>query len=141
VTTRARRGIAEGDAGPIGTIDTSASSNGRGSPAWSGSWTHVRIDRRSAAYCRVTFDDPAISAASAAELAELVDLIEQDSDLEVVLFDSPTPDFPPDLFVRLSRVSVVSVAMTGGRHGAKTLIDEALESVAARLVDSGRHEL
>jgi enoyl-CoA hydratase/carnithine racemase len=121
------------------------SSNGRGSDeAWSGAFTHLRIDRRSAGYCRVTFDHPPINtltATTVAELAELVGLIEQDPDLKVVVFDSANPEFYlahydtehdpartlalgtgptgmhawPDLLVRLSRVSVVSIASIRGR--------------------------
>ena len=60
------------------------------------SWKHLRIDRRSPGYCRVTFDHPpinTITATTVAELAELVGLIEQDPDLNVVVFDSDNPDF------------------------------------------------
>src|SRR6476619_6920142 len=60
------------------------------------SWKHIRIDRRSPGYCRVTFDHPpinTITATTVAELAELVGLIEQDPDLNVVVFDSANPDF------------------------------------------------
>jgi enoyl-CoA hydratase/carnithine racemase len=35
---------------------TRASTNGRGSDAWSRPWTHLRLDRRSPSYCRLTFD-------------------------------------------------------------------------------------
>ena len=122
----------------------SASKNGRGSTAWCASWTHFRIDRRSPSYCRVTFDHPpinTITATTVAELAELVDLIEQDADLNVVVFDSANPDFylahydaendpartismapgPTgmhpwlDLMARLSRAPVVSIASLRGR--------------------------
>ena len=44
----------------------------------------------------MTFDHPpinTITATTVAELAELVGLIEQDSDLNVVVFDSANPDF------------------------------------------------
>jgi enoyl-CoA hydratase/carnithine racemase len=128
----------------MSTLDTSPSSNGRAPAAWSGSWTHVRVDRRSPAYCRVTFDHPpinTITATTVAELSELVGLIEHDHDLNVVVFDSANPDFylahydtehdpgktlalPPgptgmhawlDLLVRLSRVPVVSIASIRGR--------------------------
>ena len=74
----------------------SPSNNGRGSEAWSDSWTHFSVDRRSPGYCRVTFDHPpinTITATTVAELAELVGLIEQDPDLNVVVFDSANPDF------------------------------------------------
>jgi enoyl-CoA hydratase/carnithine racemase len=92
-----------------------------------------RVDRRSPSYCRVTFDHPpinTITATTVAELAELVGLIEQDRDLNVVVFDSANPDFylagaleagpagmPAwiDLLVRLSRAPVVSIASIRGR--------------------------
>jgi enoyl-CoA hydratase/carnithine racemase len=129
----------------MNTIDTGAASNHRGADAWSHSWTHLRIDRASPGYCRVTFDHPptnAITATTVAELSELVDLIEQDADLNVVVFDSANPGFylahyevephptrgapPPtvrnawiDLLARLSRAPVVSIASIRGRaHGA-----------------------
>jgi enoyl-CoA hydratase/carnithine racemase len=116
--------------------DCNASSNGRGSPAWSRSWTHMRVDRRSPGYCRITFDHApinAITATTVAELAELVELIEHDHDLNVVVFASANPDFylvhddPSrtstwlDLLAHLSRAPVVSVAAIRGRaRGAGT---------------------
>jgi enoyl-CoA hydratase/carnithine racemase len=125
-------------------MNTIAGNNGRGSHAWSESWTHFRIDRRSRAYCRVTFDHPPINTITATtvdELSELVGLIEQDADLNVVVFDSANPDFYlahydiesdpsrtvapgvgptgmpawPDLLARLSRAPVVSIASIRGR--------------------------
>jgi enoyl-CoA hydratase/carnithine racemase len=128
----------------MSTASTSASGNGRGSDAWSRSWTHLRIDRRSRGHCRVTFDHApinTITATTVAELAELVGLIEQDADLNVVVFDSANPDFYlahydvendpgrtaalgvgptglpawTDVLVRLSRAPVVSVASIRGR--------------------------
>jgi enoyl-CoA hydratase/carnithine racemase len=128
----------------MSTTESSSSSNGRGSDAWSGSWTHLRVDRRSPRFCRVTFDHPpinTITATTVAELAEVVGLIEQDADLNVVVFDSANPDFylahydtehdpartvalgigPTgmhawlDLLVRLSRAPVVSIASIRGR--------------------------
>ncbi len=127
----------------MSTADTPATSNGRGTDAWSRPWTHLRIDRRSAAYCRVTFAHPpinTITATTVAELAELVGLIEQDEDLKVVVFDSANPDFylahydvendpgrtaalgvgPTgmpvwlDLLARLSRARAVSIAAIRG---------------------------
>ena len=80
----------------MSTVDASPSNNGRGSDAWSRSWTHFSVDRRSPGYCRVTFDHPpinTITATTVAELAELVGLIEEDPDLNVVVFDSANPDF------------------------------------------------
>lgn len=128
----------------MSTIDSGASANGRGSETWSASWMHLIVDRRSSSYCRVTFNHPpinTITATTVAELAELVGLIEQDSDLNVVVFDTANPDFylahydiehdpartaalgvgPTgmhawlDLLVRLSRAPVVSVASIRGR--------------------------
>src|SRR6476469_717621 len=121
---------------------TRGSSNGAASE--SRSWKHLRIDRRSRGYCRVTFDHPpinTITATTVAELAELVGLIEQDQDLNVVVFDSANPDFylahydtehdpsrtlalpvgPTgmhawlDLLVRLSRAPVATLASIRGR--------------------------
>jgi enoyl-CoA hydratase/carnithine racemase len=106
-----------------------ASSNGRGSDAWFRPWSHLRVARRSTSYCRVTFDHPpinSITATTVAELAELVALIEEDADLEVVVFDSANPDFYlghcgveqdawQDLLARLSRAPVVRIASIRGR--------------------------
>ena len=123
------------------TIDSSPSNNGRGSHAWCRTWAHFSIERRSVGYCRVTFDHPpmnVITATTVVELAELVGLIEQDRDLNVVVFDSANPRFYlttehdsgkpsalpvgstgtgawPDLLVRLSRASAVSIASIRGR--------------------------
>ena len=128
----------------MSTMDTSANANGRGSEAWSQSWTHLSIDRRSPSYCRVTFDHPpinTITAATVAELAELVGLVEQDPDLNVIVFDSANPEFylahydiendpgrtaalgvgptgmPAwiDLLARLARAPVVTIASIRGR--------------------------
>lgn len=127
----------------MNTIGTSASANGRGSEAWSQSWSHLSIERRSPSYCRVTFGHPPINTVTAAtvvELAELVGLIEQDPDLNAVVFDSANPDFylahydtehdpsrtaalpvgPTgmhawlDLLIRLSGAPVVSIASIRG---------------------------
>jgi enoyl-CoA hydratase/carnithine racemase len=128
----------------MNSISNGVSANGHGSEAWSRSWTHLRIDRRSRRYCRITFDHPpinAITAMTVAELAELVGLIEQDPDLNVVVFDTANPEFylahydtehdpaktaalgvgPTgmhawlDLLVRLSRAPVVTIASVRGR--------------------------
>jgi enoyl-CoA hydratase/carnithine racemase len=128
----------------VSTLDMSPSNNGRGSAAWSQSWTHLSVDRRSLGYCRVTFDHPpinTITATTVAELDEIVGLIEQDLDLNVVVFASANPDFylvhydvendpgrtaalgagptgmPAwlDLLVRLSRAPVLSIASIRGR--------------------------
>lgn len=125
-------------------IDTAISKNNGAFEARSRSWTHLRIDRRSPSYCRVTFDHPpinTITATTVLELAELVGLIEEDPELNVVVFDSINPDFylahydtehdpsrtaalptgPTgmnawlDLLVRLSRAPVVSIASIRGR--------------------------
>src|SRR5215207_7209136 len=127
----------------MSTIDHGPSNNGRGSAAWFQPWTHIRFDRRSPGYCRVTFHHPpinTITATTVAELAELVGLIEEDQDLNVVVFDSANPDFylahydtehdpsraaalpagPTglhtwlDLLVRLSRAPAVSIASIRG---------------------------
>ena len=128
----------------MSTQHTTATSNGRGSEAWSQPWTHLKIDRRSPGYCRVTFDHApinTITATTVTELAELVGLIEEDPDLNVVVFDSANPAFylahydtegdpgrtaalPAgttgmhawlDLLVRLSRAPAVSIASIRGR--------------------------
>jgi enoyl-CoA hydratase/carnithine racemase len=128
----------------MSATDASSSNNRRDSEAWSGSWTHFGVDRRSPSYCRVTFEHPpinTITATTVAELAELVGLIEQDPDLNVVVFESANRDFylahydtehdpgrtvalgvgPTgmhawlDLLVRLSRAPVVSIASIRGR--------------------------
>ena len=126
------------------TGDVGQGPNGRAAESWHRSWTHFRIDRPSSGYCRVTFDHPpinTITATTVGELAELVGLIEQDPELNVVVFASANPDFylahydvehdaartaalgvgPTgmqawlDLLVRLSRAPVVSIAAVRGR--------------------------
>ena len=60
------------------------------------SWTHFRVHRRNPRYCHVTFDHPpinTITATTVAELSDLAGLIEQDPDLNVVVFDSANRDF------------------------------------------------
>jgi enoyl-CoA hydratase/carnithine racemase len=128
----------------MSTIDTSSSNHGQGPEEWTSSWSHIEIDRRSPSYCRVIFDHPpinTITATTVAELAELVGLIEQDPDLNVVVFGSTNPDFylahydvendlgktatlgigptgmPAwiDVLVRLARAPVVSIASIRGR--------------------------
>jgi enoyl-CoA hydratase/carnithine racemase len=137
-------GAPRGESGFDMSIDASPSNNGRGSGAWVLSWTHFIVDRRSPGYCRVSFDHPPINTVTAttvAELAELIGLIEADPDLNVVVFDSVSPDFyladydaahdpsrtaalprgPTglhawlDLLVRLSRAPAVSIASIRGR--------------------------
>jgi enoyl-CoA hydratase/carnithine racemase len=128
----------------VSTIYTSPSSNGRGSEAWWVPWTQFKVDRRSPSHCRVTFDHPpasTLTATTVAELSELVGLIDQDRDLNVVVFDSANPDFyltgweagddpgptgalgvAPiavdawlDTLMRLSRAPVISIASIRGR--------------------------
>ena len=128
----------------MSSTDASPSNNGAGSEAWYRPWTHFRVDRRTPSHCRVTFDHPpinTITATTVVELAELVGLIEQDPDLNAVVFDSVNPDFylahydvehdprrtlelptgPTgmnawlDLLVRLARAPVVSIASIRGR--------------------------
>jgi enoyl-CoA hydratase/carnithine racemase len=125
-------------------LDTSPSNNGRAPDGWSSSWTHLRVKRRSSGYCRVTIDHPpinTITAITVLELAELVGLVEQDPDLNVIVFDSANADFflahydtEPDsgrtaapgvgpsgmrlwleVLVRLSRAPVISIASIRGR--------------------------
>jgi hypothetical protein len=81
----------------MSTTDAGPSSNGRASEAWSQSWRHLSIDRRSPSYCRVTFEHHpinTITATTVAELAELVGLIEQDPDLNVVVGGLPKTEEP-----------------------------------------------
>jgi len=128
----------------MNTIETGPSDNARDSEVWSRSWTHFRVDRRSPRYCHVTFDHPpinTITATTVAELRDLAGLIEQDADLNVVVFDSANRDFylahydlendpgrtealgvgptglPAwiDVLVRLARAPVVSTASIRGR--------------------------
>jgi enoyl-CoA hydratase/carnithine racemase len=107
-------------------------------------WTQFKVDRRSPSHCRVTFDHPpanTLTATTVAELSELVGLIDQDRDLNVVVFDSANPDFyltgaeadndpgPTgalgigpiaadawrETLIRLSRAPVLSIASIRGR--------------------------
>jgi enoyl-CoA hydratase/carnithine racemase len=125
-------------------VSTLNPERGPGSEPPSESWTHLRLDRRSPGYWRVTFDHPpinTITATTVAELAQLVGLIEQHPDLNVVVFDSANPEFflahydiendasktaalgagptglPAwtDVLVRLARAPVVSIASIRGR--------------------------
>jgi hypothetical protein len=66
-----------------------------------GSWRLGRVldapqvDRRSPGYSPVTFDHPPINTITATTVVEpeLVGLIEEDADLNVVVFDSANSDF------------------------------------------------
>lgn len=117
----------------MSTVGVSSSNHRVTSEAWSRSWTHLAIDRRSSSYCRVTFDHPpinAITAETVGELAELVHLIEHDADLKVVVFASANPGYYLthhevenddqdrhawlDLLARLSRAPVLSIASIRG---------------------------
>src|SRR3954470_21557809 len=104
------------------------STNGRVSKSWSQPWTHLRVDRCSPSSCRVPFDHApinAITATTVEELSELVELIDQDHDLNVVVFDSANPDFYLtgstridawlELLDRLANAPVVSIASIRGR--------------------------
>jgi len=128
----------------MNTIETGPSDHARNVEAWSRSWAHFRVDRRSPRYCHVTFGHPpinTITATTVAELRDLAGLIEHDPDLNVVVFDSANRDFylahydlendpgrsaslgdgptglPAwvDVLVRLARALVVSVALIRGR--------------------------
>jgi enoyl-CoA hydratase/carnithine racemase len=108
------------------------------------SGSQLKLERRTAAYWRVTFDHPpinTITATTVTELSELVDMIERDPELKVIVFDSANTEFflahydtehdpgktaalPPgptgmhpwiDLTARLSRAPVVSIASIRGR--------------------------
>ena len=77
-------------------------------------------------YCRVTFDHPpinTITATTVAELAELVGLIEQDPDLNVVVFDSANPDFylaHYDIENDPARTAALGVGPTGHARVARS---------------------
>ncbi|MBU1374927.1 MAG: enoyl-CoA hydratase/isomerase family protein [Alphaproteobacteria bacterium] len=104
----------------------------------------IRTTRRSPAYWRVTFDNPPLNVMGppmVREFTALIDAIEADPDLRVVVFDSAVDGFflnhsdfkarmedmlslppgptglPPwpDFLARLTRASVVSIALIRGR--------------------------
>ena len=59
-------------------------------------FNQFRLDRRSSAYWRVTFDHPPINLLddnTVPELERLLDLAEAAADLKVIVFDSANPDF------------------------------------------------
>jgi enoyl-CoA hydratase/carnithine racemase len=103
----------------MSTSDTGPNGKSRRVEAWSRSWTHFEVARRSPGYCRVTFDHPpinTITATTVAELGELVGAVEQDPDLNVVVFDSANRDFylaHYDVENDLSRTAALGVGATG----------------------------
>jgi enoyl-CoA hydratase/carnithine racemase len=106
--------------------------------------TGIRLTRRSAAYWRVTIDNPPINVMSPemiGQFHEVINALETDDDVRVVVFDSAVDDYflnhsdftanfddftalpagptglPqwPDFLVRLTRAPVVSIALIRGR--------------------------
>jgi enoyl-CoA hydratase/carnithine racemase len=106
--------------------------------------TRIRLTRRSAAYWRVTIDNPPINVMSPemiGQFHEVINALETDDDVRVVVFDSAVDDYflnhsdftanfddftalpagptglPqwPDFLVRLTRAPVVSIALIRGR--------------------------
>src|SRR6266446_1309945 len=104
----------------------------------------IHLTRRSPHYWRVTIDDPPLNIFGPdkiPQLNEIVTAIETDNEVKVVVFDSAVPGFflthydflakaedttrlppgptglqqLPDLLVRLSRASVVSIVSIRGR--------------------------
>src|SRR5687767_5385786 len=104
----------------------------------------IRVDRRSPAYWRVTFDLPPLNIFGPGNMAQLnavVTALESDGQVKVVVFDSAIEGFflthydflanpedtlslppgptglqqLPDMLVRLSRAPVVSIASIRGR--------------------------
>src|SRR5499425_220184 len=104
----------------------------------------IRLSRSSPAYWRVTFDHPPLNVfgpEGILEMAEIITALETDEHVKVVVFDSAVEDFflnhsdflgkledltglpagPtglqawPDILVRLTRASVVSIALIRGR--------------------------
>jgi enoyl-CoA hydratase/carnithine racemase len=90
-------------------MSTTASSNGLAPDSWSGSWTHLKVERRSRGYCRV-FD----SANRDFYLAHYD--TEHDPARTAALGIGPTGMHAwLDLLVRLARAPVVSIASIRGR--------------------------
>jgi enoyl-CoA hydratase/carnithine racemase len=93
----------------MSTTGTSHSDNNRGSAAWSQSWTHFSVDRRSPSSCRVTFDHPPINTLAHYDT-------EHDPGKTAALPVGPTGMHAwLDLLVRLSRAPTVSIASIRGR--------------------------
>src|SRR5713101_97864 len=103
------------------------------------SWTHFRVDRRNPRYCHLTFDHPpinTITATTVAELSDLVGLIEQDPDLNVVVFDSANRDF------YLAHYDLEN-DQAGLRHSGSVPLDcrPGSTSLSVWLVPGGQHRL
>jgi enoyl-CoA hydratase/carnithine racemase len=106
--------------------------------------TQIRVERRSPAYWRVTFDNPPINVMGpemVREFKALIDALEADGQVRVVVFDSAVEDYflnhsdfnakledltsmpagptglPPwpDFLVRLTHLPVASIALIRGR--------------------------
>jgi enoyl-CoA hydratase/carnithine racemase len=106
--------------------------------------TLIRVTRRSAAYWRITFDNPPLNVMGpqlVREMRDIVTAVEADKNVKVIVFDSAVEgfflnhsdfladfkdltDMPqgptgleawPDILVRITRMPVVSIAMIRGR--------------------------
>ncbi|WP_426609846.1 enoyl-CoA hydratase/isomerase family protein [Bradyrhizobium sp. McL0616] len=106
--------------------------------------TQIRVTRRSAAYWRITFDNPPLNVMGpqlVSEFREIITTVEADKEVKVVVFDSAVDgfflnhsdffadfkdltDLPqgptgleawPDILVRITRMPVVSIALIRGR--------------------------
>ena len=106
--------------------------------------TQIRLTRPTAAYWRITFDNPPLNVMGpqlVRELRELITTIESDKEVKVIVFDSAVEgfflnhsdffadfkeltDMPqgptgleawPDILVRITRMPVVSIALIRGR--------------------------
>lgn len=106
--------------------------------------TQIRVTRRSAAYWRITFDNPPLNVMGpqlVREMRDIVTALEADKNVKVIVFDSAIDgfflnhsdflanfkdltDMPqgptgleawPDILVRITRMPVVSIAMIRGR--------------------------
>lgn len=106
--------------------------------------TQIRVTRRSAAYWRITFDNPPLNVMGpqfVREMRDIVTAVEADENVKVIVFDSAVEgfflnhsdfladfkeltDMPqgptgleawPDLLVRITRMPVASIALIRGR--------------------------
>ncbi|MBZ9653635.1 enoyl-CoA hydratase/isomerase family protein [Phyllobacterium lublinensis] len=106
--------------------------------------TEIRVDKRTPAYWRVTFDNPPFNIfgpETIPQMEKVISAIEADPDLRIVVFDSAVPGFflthynftpplsdstslpsgqtglhpLPDMLVRLSKAPVVSISLIRGR--------------------------